>query len=176
MLVSFFNLWFYDLPAYKIKNWNITISHRPHSLFMQTIWSGLHYQFLCHVLKALFFIKIALNLSYFSKKYAKFSSAGGSAPRPQNTAPIANFWLHTWQLYIADNHMRVCSFCFDTIFPWSYCCKPYDVNYVCLMLNCFLFEKFYLHYAVRDFDSIFWHSTKLFICQSIDANKFWCHF
>ena len=39
-------------------------------------------QFLCYVLKTLFFIKIALKLSYFCKKNAKFSSAGGSAPRP----------------------------------------------------------------------------------------------
>ena len=40
-------------------------------------------QFLCHVLTALFFIKIALKLSYFCKKIAKFWALGGSAPRPQ---------------------------------------------------------------------------------------------
>ena len=39
-------------------------------------------QFLCYVLKASFFIKIALKFSYFCKKNTKFSSAGGSAPRP----------------------------------------------------------------------------------------------
>ena len=39
-------------------------------------------QLLCHILKALFFIKIALKLSYFCKKNAKFSSARSSAPRP----------------------------------------------------------------------------------------------
>ena len=37
----------------------------------------------------------------------------------------------------------------------------------CLMLNCFLVEKFYLHY----FDSILLHCTKLFIRQSIDREK-----
>ena len=42
---------------------------------------------------------------------------------------------------------------------------------VCLMLNCFLVEKFYLHYAVFDFDSILLHCTKLFIGQSIDREK-----
>ena len=42
---------------------------------------------------------------------------------------------------------------------------------VCLMLNCFLVEKFYLHYAVCDFDSILLHCTKLFIRQSIDREK-----
>ena len=42
---------------------------------------------------------------------------------------------------------------------------------VCLKLNCFLVEKFYLHYAVCDFDSILLHCTKLFIRQSIDRKK-----
>ena len=42
---------------------------------------------------------------------------------------------------------------------------------VCLMLNCFLVEKFYLHYAECDFDSILLHCTKLFIRQSIDREK-----
>ena len=42
---------------------------------------------------------------------------------------------------------------------------------VCLKLNCFLVEKFYLHYAVCDFDSILLHCTKLFIRQSIDREK-----
>ena len=42
---------------------------------------------------------------------------------------------------------------------------------VCLMLNCFLFEKFYLHYALCDFDSILLHYAKLFIRQSIDREQ-----
>ena len=42
---------------------------------------------------------------------------------------------------------------------------------VCLMLNCFLVDKFYLHYTVCDFDSILLHCTKLFIRQSIDCEK-----
>ena len=56
-------------------------------------------QFLCHVLKALFFIKIALKLSYFCKKMQIFRAlglrpqspvppaAGGFAPRPPNSPP-----------------------------------------------------------------------------------------
>ena len=36
------------------------------------------------------------------------------------------------------------------------------------MLNCFLFEKFYLHYTLCDFDSILLHCTKLYILLSID--------
>ena len=39
------------------------------------------------------------------------------------------------------------------------------------MLNCFWVEKFYLHYALCDFDSILLHCTKLFISQSIDREK-----
>ena len=39
------------------------------------------------------------------------------------------------------------------------------------MLNCFLVEKIYLHYAVCDFDSILLHCTKLFICQRIDREQ-----
>ena len=42
---------------------------------------------------------------------------------------------------------------------------------VCLMLNCFLFEKFYLHYALCDFDSILLHYAKLFIRQSLDREQ-----
>ena len=56
-------------------------------------------RFLCHVLKALFFIKIALKLSYVCKKMQNFRAlgapppyplppaAGGFAPRPPKPAP-----------------------------------------------------------------------------------------
>ena len=73
---------FYDLPACKQENYNVIISHFPHSPLMQSVKSCCAAKFLHHVLKALFFIKIALKLSYFCKKNAKFSSAGGHAPRP----------------------------------------------------------------------------------------------
>ena len=42
---------------------------------------------------------------------------------------------------------------------------------VCLAINCFLFEKFYLHYELSDFDSILLHCNKLFIRQSIDREQ-----
>ena len=43
---------------------------------------------------------------------------------------------------------------------------------VCLVLNCFLFEKFYLHYALCDFDSIIMlHCTELYICQNIHREQ-----
>ena len=53
-------------------------------------------QFLCHVLKALFFIKIVLQLSYFCKKMQNFGALGAPPPDPQNTPLIANFWLRAW--------------------------------------------------------------------------------
>ena len=42
---------------------------------------------------------------------------------------------------------------------------------VCLMLDSFLVQKFYLQYALCDFDSILLHYAKLFIRQSIDREQ-----
>ena len=42
---------------------------------------------------------------------------------------------------------------------------------LCLMLNCFLFEKFYLHIALCDFDSIWLHYAELFIRESINRKQ-----
>ena len=56
-------------------------------------------------------------------------------------------------------------------FSSSFSCKPYDVNYNRYMLNCFLFEKFYLHCALCDFDSTMLHCTKLCIRQSINREQ-----
>ena len=66
----------------------------------------LRWQFLCYVLKALFFVKIAQKLSYICKKMQNLRAlglrpqtpvppaAGGLLPDPQNSPPpIANFGL-----------------------------------------------------------------------------------
>ena len=51
-------------------------------------------QFLCHVLKTLFFIKLALKLSEFCKNMQNFRALGAKPPDPQDSPPfIANFWL-----------------------------------------------------------------------------------
>ena len=42
-------------------------------------------EFLCHVLIALFFIKIALKLSCFSKKMQTFRALGAPPPNPRAT-------------------------------------------------------------------------------------------
>ena len=48
------------------------------------------------VLKALFFIKIALKLSYVCKKMQNFRALGVLPPDPPKQPPIANFWLRAW--------------------------------------------------------------------------------
>ena len=42
MLVSFLKLWFYDLPARKLEDWNVAIRHRPHrSLMRKCVQKGM---------------------------------------------------------------------------------------------------------------------------------------
>ena len=43
----------------------------------------LRYQFLCYLLKTLFFIKIALKLSYLSKKMQNFRALGAPPQEPR---------------------------------------------------------------------------------------------
>ena len=71
------------------------------------------------------------------------------------------------------NHMGFRSFCFEQFFLHCSVANLMMLTTidVCLMLNCFFFEKFYSHYALCDFDSILLHCTKLFICQSIDREQ-----
>ena len=151
---------------------------------MQTAWSGLHYRFLCHFLKALFFIKIALKLSFFWKKNAKFSNAGGSTPItrasggwglcPQTPkhSPLLQISDYAWQLCTVYNYMRLGSLCFEQFFlDRSVSNLMVLIIDLCLMLNYFLCKKFSLHYALWEFDSISWYCTKLFIFQSIDCEQ-----
>ena len=84
-----------------------------------------------------------------------FQALGAPPPDPQPQPPIANFWLRTWQLYTAFNYMRFCSCCSEQFFlDRSIANLMMLIIDVCLMLNCFVFEKFCLHYALCDFDSI----------------------
>ena len=61
------------------------------------------------------------------------------------------------------------SFCFEQFFLDRSVANLMMLT--CLMFNCFLFEKFYLHNALCDFDSILRHCTKLFIRQSINREQ-----
>ena len=84
-----------------------------------------------------------------------FQTLGAPPPHPQTQFPIANFWVRTWQLCTVYNYERFCSFCFEQFFlDRSVTNLMMLIIEVCLMLNCFLFENFYLHYALYDFDSI----------------------
>ena len=121
--------------------------------------------------KSIIFYQYSPKIKLFLKKNAKFSYAGGSAPRPpkqHQQLRISGYVPPT--LCTVCNRVGFCSFCFEQFFSSSFSCKPYDVNYRC-MLNWFLFEKFYLHYALCGFDSILLHYAKLFIRQSIDREQ-----
>ena len=68
--------------------------------------------------------------------------------------------------------MGFCSFCFEQFFLDRSLANLMMLTIdVCLMLDCFLVEKLYLHYALCNFDSILLHCTKLFIRQSIDHEQ-----
>ena len=135
--------------------------------------------------KSIIFYQNSPKIKFFLKKNAKFLSAVGSAPdsrtsggwglcpqTPKTVPPNANFWLRAWQLCTVPNYTRFRSFCFKQFFlDRSVANLMMLTTDVCLMPNCVLFEKFYLHYALCDFDSILWHYTKLFICQSIDREQ-----
>ena len=68
---------------------------------MQPVKSCLHCQFLCHVLKALIFIKIFVKFSYFCKKMQLFLCWGLrlQTPRPQKAPLNAILWLRLWCFY-----------------------------------------------------------------------------
>ena len=175
MLVSFFNLWFWDLPACKLEDWNVTISHRHIAYWCKQFDQICTTNFYATFQKLYFLSKYCSPQSYviFEKKNAKCSSAGGSAPQtPTHSPSLRISWLRTWQLSTVFNYTRFCSFCFEQFFlDRSVANLMMLIIDVCLMFNCFLFEKFYLHHALGNFDSILWLYTTLFIHQSIDRQQ-----
>ena len=95
-----------------------------------------------------------------------FQALGALPPDPQNIPPIANFWLRAWQLCTVYNYMRFRSFCFEQFFLDRSVSNLMMLTIdVCLMLNCFSCEKFYLHYALTFLDDVRfdWHLIEL-IC------------
>ena len=98
--------------------------------------------------------------------------AGNFPPDPQNSPPNCEFLatrLPRFALFIII--WVFLAFVLNNFFNRSVANLMMLTKDVCLVLNCFLFEKFYLHYALIDFDSILLHCTKLFICQSIDREQ-----
>ena len=99
--------------------------------------------------ESIIFYQYSPKTKLFFKKNAKFSSAGGSAPRP----PIASGgWGLCSQTPETDpqlrisgyapltlctvyNHMSFRSFCYEQFFSSSFSCKACDVNYNRCMLN-----------------------------------------
>ena len=106
--------------------------------------------------KSIIFYQNSPKIKLFLKKNAKFSSAGGSAPNtPKKQPHIANFLLRTSQLCTVFNYMHFCSFCFEQFFlDRSVANLMMLIIDVCLLLNCFVFEKFYLLLAKCDFGFI----------------------
>ena len=124
--------------------------------------------------KSIIFYQYSPKTKLFLKKNAKFSSGGSSDPRPPKQPPQLRISGYApANLCTVNNHMGFCSFCFEQFFLHRSVSNlmMFTVIDVCLMLNCFLFEKFYLHYALCDFDSILLHCTKLFIRQNIDREQ-----
>ena len=83
----------------------------------------------------------------------------GSAPTPPKQPPklrISGYAPATiCTIYI---HMGFLSFCSEQFFLDRSVANLMMLTIdVCLVLNCFLFEKFYLHYTLGDFDSILLH-------------------
>ena len=104
-----------------------------------------------------------------------FQALGAPPPDPQNSPLNCEFLatrLPHFALFII-HHMDFRSFCFEQFFlhPSVANLMMLTIIDVCLMLNCFLVEKFYLHYALCDFNSILLNCTKLFIRQSIDREQ-----
>ena len=102
------------------------------------------------------------------------SGSWGLRPQTPQNSPLNSESLATCLPRFAPvyNHMGFRSFCFEQFFLHRSVANLMMLTIdVCLMLNCFLFEKFYLHCALCDFDSILLHYAKLFIRQSIDREK-----
>ena len=95
--------------------------------------------------KSIIFYQNSPKVKLFLKKNVKFSSAGGSAPRPPNQPlqlRISGYAPAT--ICTIYNHMGFLAFCFEQFFLDRSVANLIMLTIdVCLMLNCFLVEKFF---------------------------------
>ena len=73
-------------------------------------------QFLCYVLKTLFFIKIALKLSYFCKKMQNFLGLGAPPPDPQPQLASGGWRLRPQTQKLAPPPLRISGYAPGSIF------------------------------------------------------------
>ena len=78
----------YDLPASKQKNKSFTINHLSHRPFMQPVGSCLHCQFLCRILKALFYQTSSEIKLFLQKKCKIFERWGLRLQTPKTAVPL----------------------------------------------------------------------------------------
>ena len=122
--------------------------------------------------KSIIFYQYSPKIKLFLKKKCKIfkrwglrpqtpvpPAAGGFAPRPPKQLPqlrISSYEPATF--CTVYNHMGFCNFCFEQFFLHRSVANLMMLTIdICLMLNCLLFEKFYLPYALCHFDSILLH-------------------
>ena len=123
--------------------------------------------------KSIIFYQYSPKIKLFLKKCKIFKRWGLRPQIPQNSPLNCKFLATCLPRFVpVSNDMGFRSFCFEQFFLHRSVANRMMLTIdVCLMLNCFLFEKFYLHYELCDFDSMLLHYAKLFIRQSIDREK-----
>ena len=140
----------------------------------------LRYQFLCHVLKALLFIKIALKLSYYCKKMQNFRALGAlpqtptglrrlGAPPPhsQNSPPFPNFWLRAWWIQILNfskfsQCQQLWTILIHLILEYSNQTLSVDAVRLPHLLDYFTRQGFtaFIEWVIYDFANFYGQSTK----------------
>ena len=119
-------------------------------------------------IKRIIFHQYSPKIKLFLKKKRKIFKRWGLGPTPrasggwklcpqtpEQSPPLRISSYTSATLCSVYNYKSFRSFCLEQFFrDRSVANRVMLAIDICLMLNCFLFEKFYLHYAQCDFDSI----------------------